>query len=129
MREVLVSKRITAWYWGHEHRAVLYDAHPQWGFLGRCVGHGGFPEYRLDDVRNAPTVPGVYDGWKRLDCRPDRAGVPGAMVLDSANVYIAGFESHFGPHGYMRLDFDRADLHESVRAPQGANLYDRKLPL
>ena len=45
-------------------------------------------------------------------------------ALDSPNVYIAGFEADFGPHGYMGLRFDGARLHESVHAPQGAAIYD-----
>jgi hypothetical protein len=46
LSSLLRSRRITAWYWGHEHRCSLYEPHEVWGFHGRCVGHGGFPEFR-----------------------------------------------------------------------------------
>ncbi|MEO7653635.1 MAG: metallophosphoesterase, partial [Bryobacteraceae bacterium] len=87
LREVLESRRIYAWYWGHEHRCVLYDPHPRWGLRGRCAGHSGFPYFR-DDLRNAPRVRGLNDGWHRIESID---GVPGALLLDSPNVYVAGF--------------------------------------
>src|SRR5207245_1541269 len=43
---ILASGRIFAWYWGHEHRCVLYERHPTWGLYGRCAGHSGFPYFR-----------------------------------------------------------------------------------
>jgi hypothetical protein len=121
LRDFLEGRKIFAWYWGHEHRCVLYDRHPDWGLFGRCAGHGGFPENRVD-VSNAPTVPGLYDGWHRLGKTNES---PGGLLLDSPNVYVAGFENDYGPNGYVRLDFRDGVLHESVRAPQAANLYDR----
>src|SRR5688500_18192636 len=47
---LLASKRITAWYWAHEHQCVLYDKHPQWGLVARCLGNGGIPEIRKKEV-------------------------------------------------------------------------------
>src|SRR5262249_36133091 len=43
---LLEDRRIFAWYWGHEHRCVVYDVHPAWGLRGRCIGHGGYPYFR-----------------------------------------------------------------------------------
>lgn len=42
LAQVLNGNRITAWWWGHEHRAITYEAaggvrHP------RCLGNGGVP--------------------------------------------------------------------------------------
>ena len=45
LADLLKQQRIHAWYWGHEHRLVIYDPHPLWGFKGRCIGHGGFPGF------------------------------------------------------------------------------------
>jgi hypothetical protein len=52
LADLLNTQRIHAWFWGHEHRLVLYDPHPTWGFKGRCIGHGGFPAFR-DDLPDA----------------------------------------------------------------------------
>lgn len=119
LQKYLDAKRIYAWYWGHEHRCVLYDRHPQFGLSGRCVGHGGFPEARTD-LSNAPASPRFGSQWRQL---ASRNGVPGAWVLDSPNVYIPGFETKFGPNGFMRLEFNNGDLTEYVRSPMNANLY------
>ncbi|MBV8772374.1 MAG: metallophosphoesterase, partial [Deltaproteobacteria bacterium] len=43
---VLNSRRVFAWYWGHEHRCVIFERHPQWQLFGRCIGHSGFPYFR-----------------------------------------------------------------------------------
>jgi hypothetical protein len=118
----LGDKRIFAWYWGHEHRCLLYDPHSS-GIRGRCVGHGGFPEFKAD-LGNAPVASDVSDVWRRL---PANNGVPGGLVLAMNNLYIPGFETDFEPHGYMRLDFRGEELHESVLAPEGAIIYDRQL--
>lgn len=121
LREFLEAGKIFAWYWGHEHRCVLYDPQPQYGFRGRCVGHGGFPEMR-PDLGSAPYVDG--DSWRRV---PANQNSPGALVLDTPNLYIPGFEEQYSPHGFMRLDFQDQRLIEYVRAPDGANIYLRDL--
>ena len=121
LEELLDARKIFAWYWGHEHRCVLYDQHEKFAFRGRCVGHGGFPEAR-PDIGNAPYVDG--DSWRRLE-KSDHS--PGALVLDTPNLYIPGFEEQFSPHGFMRLEFRDQRLIEYVRAPDGANIYLRDL--
>jgi hypothetical protein len=39
---VLTGDRVTAWWWGHEHRAIAYEA---WAGVRypRCLGNGGVP--------------------------------------------------------------------------------------
>ncbi len=123
LQEFLQGRKIWAWYWGHEHRLLLYEPHPLYGFRGRCVGHGGFPQAR-PDLGGAPPAPDIGDGWFHLSGTAD---APNALILDTANVYIPGFEAEFAPHGYMRLEFRGAELHESVRAAGAANIYDRPL--
>jgi hypothetical protein len=39
---VLNGNRVTAWWWGHEHRAITYSAHAGVRFP-RCLGNGGVP--------------------------------------------------------------------------------------
>ncbi|HTX38696.1 MAG TPA: metallophosphoesterase [Bryobacteraceae bacterium] len=121
----LSSRKIFAWYWGHEHRCVLYDPHPAWGFHGRCVGHGGFPQNR-SDLSNAPFNDQFGDQWRLVsgkDAPPGGTAIPGGMVLDTANLYIPTFETQFSPHGFMRLEFNKGALTEFVRAPDNANIY------
>ena len=64
LKRLLDDRRITAWYWGHEHECVIYDPHPAWGLLGRCLGNGGIPSARKKDVRSAPADPAP--GGRRL---------------------------------------------------------------
>ena len=123
--EFLETGKIFAWYWGHEHRCVLYDPHPQYGFHGRCVGHGGFPEAR-PDLGNAPVSPEFGSQW-RFVAGPVDKSVPGGWVLDTANLYIPGFETDFSPNGFMRLEFRKDRLTEFVRAPGNTNIYLKDL--
>jgi len=125
LQPLLAAGKIFAWYWGHEHRCVLYDPHPAFRLRGRCVGHGGFPQERID-LSNATTSPDLGSQWKILPGTQDHK-VPGGKVLDTANLYIPGFEEQFSPHGFMRLEFRGARLNELVRAPGNDNIYSRDL--
>jgi hypothetical protein len=119
LQPFLEARRISAWYWGHEHRCVLYDPHPTYGFQGRCVGHGGFPEARAD-LSSAPFSAQLGSQWRQL---PVKGDIPGGLALDGNNLYVPGFETVFEPHGFMRLEFSNARLIEYVRSPAGGNLY------
>jgi hypothetical protein len=123
--EFLESGKVFAWYWGHEHRCVLYDPHPKYKFHGRCVGHGGFPETRTN-LGNAPPSPDFGSQWRYLS-GPTGGSVPGGWVLDTPNLWIPGFETAFTPHGFMRLEFRDDQLTEYVRAPDNANIYLKNL--
>lgn len=122
LSQVLEQRGVFAWYWGHEHRCVLYDRHPAWRMLGRCVGHGGFPEFR-DKLSEFPTEDG-YTQWRRL---PSKNLVPGGIVLDAPNPYIEGHEEEYGAHGYLSLEFDGPHLAETVHLPDGTKLREREL--
>jgi len=113
LRPHLEARRIHAWYWGHEHRCVVYDAHPQWGLLGRCVGHSGFPEFRRKEWGGAPT------GSKWLNLSAAMAS-PAAIVLDGGNPYIKDHEGEYGPHGYVTLEFDNEKLTEFMHLADGS---------
>jgi hypothetical protein len=60
LNAVLNTGRITAWFWGHEHRCVLYDGHQKVGF-GRCIGHGGVPVYMNHSPGEQVPSPGNYE--------------------------------------------------------------------
>jgi hypothetical protein len=120
--EFLNAKKIFAWYWGHEHRCMLYDKHPAWDLYGRTVGHGGFPYFR-DKLSGVPQEPGLPK-WYRLGASNM---IPGGLVLDGPNDYVNGHENEYGPNGYMFLEFDGLHLNETVHDPNGTVIYDRQL--
>ena len=115
LSDQLKNQQIFAWYWGHEHHCVLYDAHPGWGLLGRCIGHGGFPYFRED----LPGGGGSNPVFARLE---SKNGVPGGFVLDGPNPFVKGYENRYGPHGFATLEFDGPSLHEIIRDATGEEL-------
>jgi calcineurin-like phosphoesterase family protein len=114
---LLEGGRIFAWYWGHEHRCVIYDRHPAWGLLGRCIGHGGMPYFR-DDVTSYEPDQGD-ERWRRV---PAKNLVPSGLLLDGPNPYVPEHEDRYGPNGYLTLELDGASLNEIVHAPDGSVL-------
>lgn len=119
---LLRAKKVFAWYWGHEHRCVLYDRHPVWNIYGRCIGHGGMPYFR-GDVGKYP-VDAADERWRRL---PGRNLVPGALLLDTPNPYVEGHADDYGPNGYLTLELAGTSLKESVHAPDGSVLGENQL--
>jgi hypothetical protein len=119
LQNFLDSRRIFAWYWGHEHRCVLYDQHPKWGVFGRCAGHGGFPYFR-DTL--GPVVQDLT--WKKLRGDGD---VPGGAILDGPNQYVQGAPNLYGPHGYMSLMFDEGQMREFVHRADGVTIQTKLL--
>jgi hypothetical protein len=125
LADLLHNKAITAWYWGHEHNCIIYDAHPNFGLLGRCVGHGGIPSPRKSKVVNAPVVETLNNiAWKRLGAR---RRAPSCLVLDGANPLVPGEENKFGPHGYLTLEFVGPQLIEQVHLPDGGVIWRRQI--
>jgi predicted phosphodiesterase len=122
---LLRSGRIFAWYWGHEHRCVLYEPDQRYGgLLGRCLGHGGMP-YTRRAVANIPRDHTVGQSiWRRFETKNM---VPGGLVLDGPNPYIQGHEAEYGPHGYMTLEFQDEHLVEVVHTPTGEEIYRREI--
>ena len=98
---------------------------PYTSFKAVAWGHGGFPQERAD-LGNAPGSTDFGSQWRYLP-GPANTDIPGGWVLDTGNVYIAGFEAAFGPHGFMRLEFRGDQLIEYVRAPDNANIYLKNL--
>ena len=119
LRPVLASGRVFAWFWGHEHRCVLYDRHPQWQFLGRCVGHGGFPYYR-DDL--GPKTDSL--SWFRMAANEN---APGGEILVGPNPYVKEDPSKSGPHGYMSLGLEGAGVREFVHNADGTVIRTNRL--
>lgn len=108
---LLASRRIAAWYWGHEHACVRYDEHPTWKMRGRCIGHGGFPYFRFMDRGGDDTLKWV-DG-------PKKNNVPACQVLDGANPFVTDGPSRYGPNGYVTLDVQGRKVFEQYCDPTG----------
>jgi hypothetical protein len=127
--KILRSKRVFAWYWGHEHRcAVFENPDSKFGLFGRCIGHGGMPQSR-DRTRNLPRA----DEWAAAEWRRQPAGdvtgnrLSSCLVLDGPNPFITGEEDKFSPHGYAVLTFDGPKLKEQICTAKGVVIYDQTL--
>jgi hypothetical protein len=127
---ILNSRRIFAWYWGHEHRCAIYqEPDASSGLLGRCIGHGGMPNSRAK-TRTLPKAPGFdLADWRLAPERLDqgRRIAPPALILEGPNPFIVDEEDDFAPHGFAVLMFDGAHLIEQVLDPLGAVIYEKAL--
>jgi hypothetical protein len=47
--------RVFAWFWGHEHKAIVYDKHL--GIHARCIGHGALPQSVPYGQPSFPNIP------------------------------------------------------------------------
>lgn len=120
LQDLLNKQRITAWFWGHEHRLMVYDPHRIWGFKGRCVGHGGYPAFR-DDL---PGTGGNLYQWVRMS---EQSFVPSAKMLDGPNFWVAQDPLHYSPHGYAVLEFDGLNCRETFRTADGIAVAEPQL--
>jgi predicted phosphodiesterase len=113
---LLHDKAVHFWYWGHEHRCMLYDKHPDSGLVARCIGHGGMPQRRGKEKTAPVDLEKCGVTWRKLAAKP---GVPSAVILDGPNPYIKGEEETYSPHGYVSLQFSDKKLHECYWTPEG----------
>jgi len=125
LAELLNNKKIFAWYWGHEHRCVIYDQHPVWDIYGRCIGHSGYPYFR-DKFKEGETVQSGPQGssWRKVETKNM---VPGALILEGPNPYIPGHADEYGPNGYVTLELDGEHLKEIVQMPDSSIAYEKQL--
>ena len=125
---LLNRKRITAWYWGHEHQCVLYDKHPQWGLVARCLGNGGIPEARKKEVTGAPVLEQHGPvSWRTLETIAEKPWAPKSRALDGPNPDIKGRENDFVPHAYMTLRFEGSKIRERVLLPNGTSIFENTI--
>jgi len=107
---LLEEKKIFAWYWGHEHRCVIYDYHPVLNFHGRCLGHAGYPYYRREG-----------GDWIKLD---GKNFMPGGLLLNMPNPYI---DDRYGVNGYAVLEIEGNKIHEIYYNADGVILNEKLL--
>jgi len=73
-----------AWFWGHEHRGIVYADNNSYNFKARCIGHGGFPYPPCTDtpahVNQFPIL------WREERCEATNAwyGMRGFAMLTFA---------------------------------------------
>jgi hypothetical protein len=125
MGELLTQKRIFGWYFGHEHRCMIYDQHPVFGVYGRLVGHSGYPYFADHTDAGSIVKNGPQDSvLRRLEMKNM---VPGGLILEGPNPYIPKHENEYGPNGYMTLEIDGEHLNEIVQMPDGSVIYEKQL--
>lgn len=78
---ILARTPVTAWFWGHEHRCMVYNAHEHVSFA-RCIGHAGVPVYMWHDEPDAYPSPGKYEYRKFIRNGLERWALFGFAVLD-----------------------------------------------
>jgi hypothetical protein len=74
---------VFAWFWGHEHRCLIYDQDPKRGGMrARCIGHGG-KEEKLPGMRKRkhPSPP-VLEHWELADPADPERMMNGFALLD-----------------------------------------------
>lgn len=125
LAKLLHYKSLDFWYWGHEHRCVVYDVDEGTGLTARCVGHSGMPQRRGDE-KTAPSEIAVGNyNWRRL---PRKATIaPSALILDGQNDFIKGDEDKYSPHGYVTLHLSGKNLHEEYHLPGGEKMMEKDL--
>lgn len=127
MKEVLESRRVLCWYWGHEHHCTLYSAVEPWGLWGRCIGHGGYPYFRIRPKRGWETQKRQAEStWYAFPASDD---APGGIVLGDPNPYVAPAEDpeRYGAQGYVTLELDGPRLHELFCRPDGTIILQQEL--
>ena len=65
LEDPLTRERVRAWFWGHEHRCVLYEPREHIEYP-RCVGHGGIPFYVAKGIPPRGVIYEYRDGFSDL---------------------------------------------------------------
>jgi len=86
---ILTRHPVASWFWGHEHRCMLYTPHMNIQY-GRCIGHGGIPVYMSHKEADAYPAPGDYEYRAFIKKGVEKWALFGFAVIDldgtSANV-------------------------------------------
>jgi hypothetical protein len=135
---ILQSGRILAWYWGHEHRCVVYNRHPKWSTYGRCIGHGGYPYFRpgqtlslrpsasqpVQKVQMAAVTHEDNSLWYSFG---DNVEGPGGMILADDNRYMRDDHAKYGAQGFVMLDMRGGQATERFLRPDGTPILTQVL--
>jgi len=78
---VLETGRVTAWWWGHEHRVMGLNPVHKVQFL-RCVGHGGVPVLQTHAPDAPIPAPGAWEPRGFLNISGEHWALFGFAVMD-----------------------------------------------
>ena len=109
---------------------MLYDEHPKCGLFGRCLGNGGIPEPRKDEVKKAPPTPITLAAPAAHGGALTRtADSPGCIALDAPNMDMKkpADQQKFAPHGFMTLEFTGDKQLERVFTSDGVEIYKKSI--
>jgi hypothetical protein len=81
-RDLAKSKKISAWFWGHEHLCVSYKRYK--AIKGACIGHGCFP-YEIPSLTPPFTGPQVEWVLRAGDPKNSKRGIHGFALLEIAD--------------------------------------------
>ena len=79
LRNTLDSALVRAWFWGHEHRCVLYKEREKIAYP-RCIGHGGIPFYVADPIPDGSDV--IYEYREGFDDLLESWNYFGFVIMD-----------------------------------------------
>jgi len=99
------TRKIDAWLWGHEHRAIVYERNDA-GYLdfGACIGHGGVPVVMTGvEIADHPKVKWAFKESEISDGDP------------------------WGLHGFAILDFDDQALNIRIVDQDGQTNYEEQV--
>ena len=76
IKPYLDAKKLTGWFWGHEHLMVIYETFK--GLKARCIGNGCFP---YDVPPNDPPLPGFPVTFVNRRQLPNKRGMHSFALL------------------------------------------------
>ena len=97
-RDLVNNKKITAWFWGHEHLCVSYKRYK--GIKGACIGHGCFPYEIPSEV---PPFSGPQIEWilRAGDPNHSKRGMHGFALLEIFNSQMrVSYRDETGKEGF-----------------------------
>jgi hypothetical protein len=80
LQRLLARNRVTAWFWGHEHRFAMYKPRPDLPY-GRLIGHGGVPVWARSKSKVVPDTVD-YVSTRGFRSGVERFALFGFTVLD-----------------------------------------------
>jgi Calcineurin-like phosphoesterase len=80
LRPVL-QRPVHSWFWGHEHRFVVYDQTYEVQHA-RLIGHGGVPVYMTHKNSDGYVSPAAFEDRRFIQSGPEHWAMLGFAVLD-----------------------------------------------
>lgn len=95
LRHVL-QKPIHSWFWGHEHRFVIYDPSEEVRHA-RLIGHGGVPVYMTHKESDTYNSPAAFEDRRFIENGLEHWAMLGFAVLDfEGPVMTVSYIDEFG---------------------------------